>query len=111
MDGVAMLYEARKRYRLSVLNYIVTSKHVHLIAQDNGNRDPIPKSIQLISGRTGQEYNKRKNKKGAFWEDRYHATAVESGEHLIQCLLYVDMNMVRVGVCRASLPMVIQRFQ
>ena len=45
------LYEARKRYGLSVLNYIVTSNHVHLIARDNGGRDTIPKSIQLIAGR------------------------------------------------------------
>jgi hypothetical protein len=31
----------------------------------------IPKSIQLIAGRTGREYDQRKNRKGAFWEDRY----------------------------------------
>ena len=54
--------------------------------------------MQLIAGRTGQEYNQRKNRKGAFWEDRYHATAVESGSHLIQCLVYIDLNMVRAGV-------------
>lgn len=35
---------------------------------------------------------------GAFWEDRYQATAMESGNHLRQCLVYVDLNMVRAGV-------------
>ena len=58
------------------------------------------KSIQLLAGRTGQEFNQRKNRKGAFWEDRYHATAVETGKHLIQCLVYIDLNMVRAGVVR-----------
>lgn len=29
-----------------------------------------------------QEYNQRKKRKGAYWEVRYHATAVETGEHL-----------------------------
>ncbi len=43
----------------------------------------------------GQEYNVRK---GAFWEDRYHATAVESNRYLRQCIAYIDMNMVRTGV-------------
>ncbi len=33
-----------------------------------------------------------------FWSDRYHATAIESGEHLIRCLVYIDLNMVRAGV-------------
>lgn len=48
----------------------------------------------LIAKRTGQEYNQRKDRKGAFWEDRYHATAVEAGFHLTQCLVYMDLNLV-----------------
>jgi len=31
----------------------------------------------LIAARTGQEFNQRKDRKGAYREDRYHATAVE----------------------------------
>jgi putative transposase len=92
------LYEAKKRYGLIILNYAVTSNHVHLLVFDAEGRDVIPQSIKLIAGRTGQEYNSRKNRKGAFWEDRYHATAVESEQHLLRCLAYIDMNMVRAGV-------------
>jgi hypothetical protein len=58
----------------------------------------IPRSIQLIAGRTAQDYNRRKKRKGAFWEDRYQATAVQADSHFVQCMLYVDLNMVRAGV-------------
>jgi putative transposase len=51
-----------------------------------------------VAGRTGQEYNRRKDRKGAFWEDRYHATVIESGEHLLRCIVYIDLNMVRAGI-------------
>ena len=95
---VEWLFEAKKRYGLCILNYMVTSNHIHLLVADEGKRDTIPRSIQLIAGRTGQEYNQRKNRKGAFWEDRYHATAVAVDEHLFQCMVYIDMNMVRTGV-------------
>ena len=60
----------------------------------------IPESLQLIAGRTGQEYNNRKGRKGAYWEDRYHATAIAADSHLFQCLTYIDLNMVRAGVVR-----------
>jgi len=96
----AWLFEARKRYGLSILSYIVTSNHIHLLVSDNGDKDTIPKSIQLIAGRTGQQYNQRKRRTGAFWEDRYHATAVERDEHLMQCMVYIALNMVRAGVVR-----------
>jgi putative transposase len=92
------LFEAKKRYGLCILNYMVTSNHIHLLVADGGGREVIPKSLQLIAGRTGQEYNQRKNRNGAFWEDRYHATAVSSDRHLVQCLVYIDLNMVRAGV-------------
>ena len=42
----------------------------------------------------------RKARHGAFWEDRYHATAIEADEHLHRCLVYIDLNMVRAGVVR-----------
>jgi putative transposase len=54
--------------------------------------------MQLIAGRSGQEYNQRKGRHGAFWEDRYHATAIEADDHLHRCLVYIDLNMVRAGV-------------
>jgi putative transposase len=54
--------------------------------------------MQLVAGRTGQEYNQKKDRKGAYWEDRYHATAVESCDHLARCMAYIDTNIVRAGV-------------
>jgi REP element-mobilizing transposase RayT len=93
------LFEAKKRFALKILNYTVTSNHIHLLVYD-GKVNVIPKSIQLIAGRTAREYNLRKSRKGAFWEDRYHATAVKTGTHLIRCLAYIDLNMVRAGVVR-----------
>ena len=57
------LFEAKQRYGLCVLNYVVTSNHIHLLVKDTG-QGVISRSIQLIAGRTGQEYNNRKNRKG-----------------------------------------------
>ena len=91
------LFEARKRHGLCVLNYVVTSNHIHLLVRDQGSGE-IAQSMQLIAGRTAQQYNVRKARQGAFWQDRYHATAIETNEHLHRCLVYIDLNMVRAGV-------------
>jgi REP-associated tyrosine transposase len=74
----------------------------------------IAQSMQLIAGRTAQEYNQRKYRQGAFWEDRYHATAIETDEHLHRCLVYIELNMVRAGVVPYPVEehiMVIMRFK
>ena len=95
---VEWLFEAKKRFGASILDYAVTSNHIHLILRDAKGEDVIPQTLQLVAGRTAQEYNQRKRRKGAFWEDRYHATAIEADDHLARCMVYVDMNMVRAGV-------------
>ena len=94
------LFQATKRYGLCVLNYIATSNH--LLVRDTG-RTEIARSMQLISGRTAQEYNQRKSRKGAFWEDRYFATAVGTDRHLIQlpnvkALQTAHLNWVKHGL-------------
>jgi len=93
------LFEAKKRYGLCILNYTVTSNHIHLLVVDT-EKDTVYRSLQLIAGRLVQEFNARTKRKGAFWEDRYHAVAVESEAHLAKCLVYIDLNMVRAGVVR-----------
>jgi putative transposase len=90
------LFEAKKRFGLCVLNYVVTSNHIHLLISDTGE-GIIARSMQLIAGCTAQDYNRRKARQGAFWEDRYHATAVDADAHFKRCLVYVDLNMVRAG--------------
>ena len=90
------LYEARKRFGLCVLNYIVTRNHIHLLVRDRGEGE-IAKSMQLVAGRAAQEFNRRTERRGAYWEDRYHATAVSSDHHLAACMRYIDLNMVRAG--------------
>jgi putative transposase len=64
------LFQAEKRYGLSVLNYMMTSNHIHLLVRDKDQREVIANSMQLVAGRTGQEYNRRKDRRGAYWEDR-----------------------------------------
>ncbi|MBD3316064.1 MAG: transposase [Chitinivibrionales bacterium] len=98
IEWLSWLRKAQKRFRLPVLGYCVTCNHIHLLAQDPGIRNALWRSMQLIQGQTAQSHNRRTKRKNAFWGDRYHATAVESGVHLRRCLAYIDLNMVRAGL-------------
>lgn len=141
------LREAKRRFGLVILNFMITSNHVHLmgmgrdlsrdmrrdmrdtrdtlLGQPGASSPPssasssasysatttaavdaapsphaVSQAIQLAHARVAQEYNQRKDRHGAFWEDRFHATAIECGAQLARCLTYVDMNMVRAAVVR-----------
>ena len=93
-----MALRGKKRYDIKVMNFTITSNHIHLLAYGGYDREAILRSMQLVAGRTAQEYNRRRQRKGEFWEDRHHATAIDTDDHLVLCLVYIDLNMVRTGV-------------
>ncbi len=45
-------------------------------------------------------YNRRHNRRGFFWGERFKSVIVEQGETLINCLAYIDLNPVRAGLVK-----------
>ena len=43
-------------------------------------------------------YNKRHYRRGYFWGDRFKSVIVETGETLINCLAYIDLNPLLAGL-------------
>ncbi|MCC6450314.1 MAG: transposase [Candidatus Aureabacteria bacterium] len=93
----ACLREAAHRYKVSILGYCITRNHIHLIVCCLRPHS-ISRFMQFVEGRSAQQYNTRKKRKGAFWEDRYFCTMIQNGRYLWNCLRYIDLNMMRAGV-------------
>jgi hypothetical protein len=43
-------------------------------------------------------YNRRHDRRGYFWGDRFKSVIVENGATLINCLAYIDLNPLRAGL-------------
>jgi len=43
-------------------------------------------------------YNRRHNRRGYFWGDRFKSVIVDKGETLVNCLAYIDLNPLRAGM-------------
>lgn len=96
--------EYRRRLRgavldfgVSMLTYCVTCNHTHLLVRA---RDPetVSRLMQKLEGEFAEYYNIRKHRSGAFRNGRYGCTMIDGGEHLWNCMKYIDLNMVRAGV-------------
>jgi len=94
---MARLREMSQRFALDVLDYMVTSNHVHLLIWAGHGGSEVSSALHFLQGTSARDYNRRKVRSGSFWSDRYHPTLVETGVHLSRCLFYVDLNMVRAG--------------
>jgi putative transposase len=88
--------EGLQQFKLSLLDYCFTCNHVHLIA-DTEDKDDISRFMKKVAGEFAQAYNRRKCRTDAVWGDCYHATLIDTGQYLENCIRYVELNMVRCG--------------
>jgi putative transposase len=56
--------------------------------------------IKEIKQEFSRFYNKRHNRRGFFWGERFKSVIVENGETLVNCLAYIDLNPVRAGIVK-----------
>jgi REP element-mobilizing transposase RayT len=45
-----------------------------------------------------RQYNKTHGRRGYFWSERFKSVLVDSGDTLVNCLAYIDLNAVRAGI-------------
>jgi putative transposase len=93
----AKVREHLRQYQVRLLDYCLTSNHVHLLVEV-GDRGELSAWMQCVAGEFARAYNRRKRRTNAFWGDNFHATVVEEGNYLWRCLCYIELNMVRAGV-------------
>ncbi|MBU6402763.1 MAG: transposase [Verrucomicrobia bacterium] len=91
------LHQKLRLFNISLLDYCLTSNHVHLLV-DTADRLELGGFMREVASESACAYNRRKGRMNAFWGDNYHATLVEPGDYLWRCLCYIELNMVRCGV-------------
>lgn len=92
-----LLAEALAQEPVSLFGYCLTSNHLHLLLHSESDAG-MSRLMKTVAGQFAQNYNRRKNRSGAYWGDRYHATQIDGQQYLLNCLCYIDLNMVRAGV-------------
>ena len=91
------VFEAKKRF-----GFVVLTTWSHPITSTYWSKTQVrtllPRACSSSPAAQRRNTTSARVRQGAFWEDRYHATAIEADEHLHRCLVYIDLNMVRAGV-------------
>lgn len=87
------------RYGVSVLGYAITRNHVHVVV-DVDNRHAVGDMMKLAAGVVAQGRHRRKGGLDSVWEHPYQCTRIQDGRHMLNCLRYVDLNMIRAGKVR-----------
>jgi putative transposase len=86
------LEDVRRRYRMTVLGYVIMPEHVHLLVNEPGFRQ-LDKAIQEIKISVSRRRPER-----PFWQTRYYDFNVYSAQKTTEKLRYLHRNPVARGL-------------
>jgi putative transposase len=96
------LYDASRRYDVSVHAYVLMTNHVHLLVTPRFVGG-VSRMMQSIGTRYVKYINASTGRTGTLWEGRYKACLVERDAHVLAACRYIDLNPVRAGLVRRPL--------
>jgi putative transposase len=77
--------------------YVFMTNHVHLLMTPTRS-GAVGRVMQSLGRRYVRHVNDRYHRTGTLWEGRFKACLVDSGDHLMQCYRYIELNPVRAAM-------------
>ncbi|MFZ2522488.1 MAG: transposase [Minisyncoccia bacterium] len=98
-----ILVEAKKKYDMRILAYIMMPNHFHLVVYPKNDGD-LGKFMQWLTLTHTQRWHHVKNTKGTghLYQGRYKSFIIEKDNHLLSVIRYVERNALRAKLVRKA---------
>ncbi len=91
------LYEKKKLGEFIIYAYCLMNNHVHIVIKQG--KDEISRIMKRINTSYATYYNKKYERVGHVFQDRYKSEAIESERYLLTVIRYIHNNPVKAGIC------------
>ncbi len=103
-EDYACYLDSLERYarelRVKVCAYCLMEDHAHLLLYDAGKR--IPALMKKLGVRYSRYFNKKYNRTGHVFRDRYRSETAEDDAYLAKVFRHILRNPEKAGICGAS---------
>ena len=88
-----------ERWRCAIHAYVLMTNHVHLLLTPERADGPAG-LMKHLGQRYVQYVNRTYQRTGTLWEGRYRSCLAQSGNYVLTCYRYIELNPVRAGMVR-----------
>jgi REP element-mobilizing transposase RayT len=91
------LLAVRDLYEWTLHAWCLLPNHYHLVVETT--QGELTDGMHKLNGRYAQRFNRRYDRVGHVFQNRFSSYVIESEEHLHRALAYVQANPVKAGLC------------
>ena len=95
---IKIMYEVIMDYNIKIKAYCIMNNHAHILLYAE-LLDDLSKYMQRVNTRYGKYYNKKYNRVGYVFRDRFKSEGIYSKKQLLNCMYYIYNNPVKAGIC------------
>jgi putative transposase len=94
-----LLENVSERFGWTVHAHCLLPNHYHLVVESS--RESLSKAMHRLNGLYAQRFNRRHDRVGHLFQNRYSSYVIESEEYFEQVIAYVRANPVEAGLCES----------
>lgn len=89
-----------KKFAITYYTYVLMDNHVHLLFADKGNL--LSKFMQILCSVYARYFNKKYDRIGHLFGDRFTSKIIIDDSHLLTALRYILQNPQKAGICKTK---------
>ena len=101
MQFLDYLYEVKKISGFTLYAYCLMNNHIHLLLKEGV--EPLSKIFRRLGTRYVSWFNKKYERSGHLFQDRFKSEPVETDDYFISVLIYIYQNPVRAQICSKTM--------
>lgn len=98
---IATMYNLIQTHEIEIIAYCIMSNHAHLLLKTE-KIEELSKYMHRLNTKYALYYNKKYDRVGYLFRDRYKTQGIYSGEQMHNCIKYIYNNPVKAGICKEA---------
>ena len=95
-----VLERANIKFDFRLIHLMVMDNHIHLLIKPIGEPELLSKIMQWVLSVFAIQFNKKFNRKGHVWYDRFKSNIIDSIEYLRTVFDYISQNPVKAKLAK-----------
>ena len=87
------------QFKIDIVAYCIMDNHAHLLMYSKGIQN-ISNFMQQVNLLYAKYYNKKKERVGYVFRNRFKSVPIMTREQMYQCIKYIHMNPVKAGIVK-----------
>lgn len=98
---IQIMLETKEKINIMILAYCIMNNHAHILFHEE-KVENLTKYMHRVNLLYAKYYNKKHNRVGYVFRDRYKTQPIYSEKHLYTCVKYIHNNPVKANICKRA---------